>query len=85
MYAKTANELRRLILDNPDQMPSTFLLDSSFAAWCYDRKTTRWLKSAFNRDADPDDCQRWNISRSEWKENIEMALLAKRKAEGQKI
>ena len=78
MYASTANQLTDLLKDNPDDMPSTFLMDSSFASFCYDRKTLKWLKSAFNRDADPEDCEKWQLSRSEWKENVEMALIAKK-------
>lgn len=77
MYAKSANELRDLIRHYPEALPSSFLMDSSFAAHCFDRQTIRWLKSAFHRDADPDDCDTWNISRVEWKENIEMAYVAK--------
>lgn len=77
MYAKNANELRALMKEHPDALSSTFLMDSSFASDCYDKQTIRWLKSAFNRDADPDDCAKWRISPSEWKENIEMALIAK--------
>jgi hypothetical protein len=76
MYAKTANELRRLIADHPDETPSVFLSDDSFAADCYDHLSLKELKSAFNRDADPDDCFKWNLSPSEWKENIEMALIS---------
>lgn len=78
MYATNANQLTELIKKNPGEMPSTFLMDSSFASYCYDKKTIKWLKSAFHRDADPLDCEKWNISRSEWKENIEMALVAKK-------
>lgn len=76
MFANTANELRRLIADYPDENPSIFLRDDSFAADCYDRMTVKELKSAFNRDADPDDCIKWNLSPAEWKENIEMALIS---------
>ncbi len=77
MYATTANQLSNLIKEDPEAMPSSFLMDSSFASYCYDKRTVKWLKSAFNRDADPDDCEKWNITRFEWKENIEMALIAK--------
>lgn len=76
MYAKTANELKKLLLDHPDENPSVFLNDNSFAAECYDHRTVKELKSAFNRDPDPDDCIKWNLSAAEWKENIEMALIA---------
>ncbi len=78
MYAATADQLTQLIKENPDDMPSTFLMDSSFASYCFDKKTLKWLKSAFNRDADPEDCEKWYLSRSEWKENIEMAFIAKK-------
>jgi len=76
LFAKTANELRRLIAENPDENPSVFLRDDSFAANCYDHMTVKELKSAFNRDADPDECIKWNLSAAEWRENIEMALVS---------
>jgi hypothetical protein len=77
MYARNANELKDLIRSRPDDLPASFLRDSSFAAHCFDRHSLRFLKSAFHRDADPDDCEAWNITRVEWKENIEMAYIAK--------
>ena len=77
MYAKNANHLKELIYANPDDMPSSFLLDSSFAAHCYDKHDLRFLKSAFHRDADPAECDAWNLTRVEWKEQIEMAYVAK--------
>jgi hypothetical protein len=76
MFAKTANELRKMIIQNPKTSPSTFLRDDSFAAWCYDNRTSLWLKTAFNRDADPDDCQKWGITGPEWRTNVEMAGVA---------
>lgn len=76
MFAKTADELRELMKKNPGASPSTFLMDDSFAAWCYDHRDISWLKAAFNRDADPDECWSWGISAAEWKMNIEMARLA---------
>ncbi|MCG8636252.1 MAG: hypothetical protein MI863_20640 [Desulfobacterales bacterium] len=76
MFAKTADELREMIRKNPGTSPSTFLMDDSFAAWCYDNRDASWLKAAFNRDADPDDCRKWNITPAEWKANVEMAGLA---------
>ena len=76
MFATTADELREMMRQHPDQSPSTFLRDDSFAARCYDNRDRKWLKAAFNRDADPDDCNRWGISPAEWKANVEMALLA---------
>jgi hypothetical protein len=75
-YATTARALRALMAEYPDENPSVFLRDDSFAAYCYDRLTVKELKSAFNRDPDPDDCIRWNLSPLEWKENVEMALIS---------
>ncbi|MFO7965255.1 MAG: hypothetical protein R6U50_15130 [Desulfobacterales bacterium] len=81
MYARTARQLRKLIAKNPGESPSVFLPDQSFAAFCYDRYTAADLKSAFNRDPDPDDCRKWRLSPSEWRENIEMAFIARSEAE----
>jgi hypothetical protein len=76
MFAKNARELRQVIQDHPDESPSTFLRDDSFAAHCYDHRTVKALKSAFHRDADPEECAKWRLSAVEWKENIEMAMIA---------
>ena len=78
MYAKTASELKQLILSNPRENPSVFLSDSSFAAACYDQKTVQELQSDFNGDADPEACEKWGISPDEWREQIAMALTAAR-------
>ncbi len=75
MYAKNADHLRKLIADNPVEHPSVFLSDSSFAAACYDKKTLKELKTAFQGDADKEECHAWGLSASEWKEHIEMALI----------
>jgi hypothetical protein len=76
MFAKTADELRKMMRQNPETSPSTFLRDDSFAAWCYDNRDFLWLRSAFNRDADPADCRKWGISPQEWKTNVAMAVAA---------
>ena len=76
MFAKTADELREMIRQNPGTSPSTFLMDDSFAAWCYDNQDLSWLKAAFNRDADPEDCRIWGLTTSEWRINVEMAIIA---------
>jgi hypothetical protein len=76
MFAKTADELRKMMIQNPDTSPSTFLMDDSFAAWCYDNRDLLWLKSAFNRDADPEDCRKWGIKAQEWRANVAMAVSA---------
>lgn len=77
MYAINAANLKELILANPKEMPSSFLRDSSFAAHCFDIHNIRYLKSAFYRDPDPEECELWNLTSCEWKENIEMAYIAK--------
>ena len=77
MYAKNAAHLKELILGNPDALPSSFLRDSSLAAHCFDRHSIRYLKSAFHRDADPEECEQWRITPVEWKENVEMAYMAR--------
>jgi hypothetical protein len=75
-YAATAEELVALLAKHPDESPSVFLRDDSFAAYCYDRCTVRELKSAFHRDADPDECRRWGLSAVEWKAAIALAYAA---------
>lgn len=76
MFAKNADELREMLIQNPEASPSTFLRDDSFAAWCYDNRDLLWLKAAFNRDADPEDCRKWGITAQEWRAGVEMAYLA---------
>ena len=76
MFAKTASELRKMIKQNPGTATSTFLMDDSFAAWCYDNRDLLWLRAAFNRDADPEECKTWRLTAPEWRKNVEMAILA---------
>jgi hypothetical protein len=76
MYAQNVDALRKLLTENPEESPSVFLTDNSFAAACYDNQTIKELNAAFNRDADPEECEAWGLSPSEWKENVEMALIA---------
>jgi hypothetical protein len=75
MFASNAEELKKLIAENPDYPPSSFLADDSFASACYDKRDLRWLHAAFNGDADLDDCEKWGLTRMEWKENVEMAFI----------
>ena len=77
MYAHSPEDLKQLISAHPDDSPSTFLDDSTYAAWCYDHLSPRELKSAFHRDADPDACEKWGLSSLEFKQQIEMAWIAK--------
>ena len=81
MVAKDTETLRRLLKENPDESPSVFIADDTYAAKCYDSRTIKELKSAFHRDADPEECETWRLSPSDWKENIEMALIALRAAQ----
>jgi hypothetical protein len=77
MYARSPEELKKLLIAHPGESPSTYLDDSSYAAWCYDHLTRRELKSAFQRDADPDACMAWGLSVLEFKRQIEMAWIAR--------
>ena len=81
MHARTADELQHLLAAHPDDSPSIFLRDDSLAAWCYDHLTSRQLAAAFARDADPDQCRRWHLSAIAWKEEVALALAARRAAE----
>jgi len=76
MSASTPEELRACIAAEAQTSPSTHLADDSFAAWCYDHLSLREARSAFQRDADPDDCRKWGLSPLEWKCQVEMAIIA---------
>jgi hypothetical protein len=52
------------------------LADESFAAWCYDNLSLKEARSAFERDADADECEQWGLSALEWKAQVEMAIIA---------
>jgi hypothetical protein len=82
MPASTPRELIALITADPLASPSTFLADDSFAAWCYDNLSLKDVRSAFERDPDPDQCRQWGLSALEWKAQIEMAIIALAAAEG---
>lgn len=81
MYARDHDDLIRLMAEHPGDSPSTFLADDSLAAWCYDRLTLRDLLAAFDRDADPDTCRRWRLSALAYKEQVAMAIAARRAAD----
>ena len=76
MPASTPEELRACIAADPQTSPSTYLADDSFAAWCYDHLTLNEARSAFERDADPDECDQWKLTALEWKAQVEMAIIA---------
>jgi hypothetical protein len=76
MSADTPEALTAAIRQDPLASPSTFLGDDSYAAWCYDHRSLRELRSAFEGDADPEACRRWRLSPREWRSQIEMAIIA---------
>ena len=84
MAAKTPTELRASIAADIHTSPSTHLADDSFAAWCYDHLTLQEARSAFERDADPEECERWGLSALEWRTQVEMAVIALTAAERMK-
>jgi hypothetical protein len=81
MPALTPAELRACITTEPQTSPSTHLADDSFAAWCYDNMSLKEARSAFERDADAEDCDRWGLTALEWKAQVEMAIIALAAAE----
>ena len=81
MSAKNPKELRDLIATEPHTSPSNFLADDSMAAWYYDHLSLREARSAFERDPDPDECKKWGLSALEWKNQVEMAIIALKAAE----
>lgn len=76
MPALSPGELRACIAAEPQTSPSNHLADDSFASWCYDNLSLREARSAFERDADAEDCERWGLTALEWKAQIEMAIIA---------
>ncbi|MEJ2640028.1 MAG: hypothetical protein P8010_10670 [Desulfosarcinaceae bacterium] len=82
MSVDTPEALKAAIRQEPQASPSTFLGDESFAAWCYDHLSLSELRSAFEGDADREDCRRWNLSAREWRIQIEMAIIGLSAATG---
>ena len=82
MPASTPEELRDCIAADDQTSPSTYLADDSFAAWCYDHLSLSEARSAFERDADPDECEQWKLTVLEWKAQVEMAIIALTAAAG---
>ena len=81
MPALTPKELRACISADPRTSPSTHLADDSLAAWCYDHLSLKEVRAAFQRDADPDECEQWGLTALEWKAQVEMAIIALAAAE----
>jgi hypothetical protein len=76
MPASTPEELRACIAADAQTSPSTYLADDSFAAWCYDHLSLSEARAAFERDADPDECEHWDLRALEWRAQVEMAIIA---------
>ena len=76
MPASTPDELRACIAADAHTCPSTYLADDSFAAWCYDHLPLGEVRAAFERDADPDQCEQWALTALEWRAQVEMAIIA---------
>jgi hypothetical protein len=81
MPAQSPKELRACIAAEPRTSPSTHLADDCFAAWCYDNLSLKEARSAFERDADADECDLWGLTAMEWKAQVEMAIIALAAAE----
>ena len=81
MTVSSPKELRAALAADPGTGPSTHLADDSFAAWCYDNLSLREARSAFQRDADPEECEQWGLTALEWKAQVEMAVIALAAAE----
>ncbi|MGD9017218.1 MAG: hypothetical protein PVH30_07525 [Desulfobacterales bacterium] len=82
MPAATPDELRSRLSADPYESPSALLADDSFASWCYDHLSLRELKSAFHRDPDPQQCDQWQLNQREWRQQVEMALIARSAVRG---
>lgn len=53
--------------------------DGSFAEACYNQNSVAELEAIIARGfADQADCDEWNLTASEWRRQIELALAAKR-------
>ena len=53
--------------------------DGTFAAACYEQNTIAELEIISARGfADQADCAEWNLTATEWRQQIELALAAKR-------
>ncbi|TWI77320.1 hypothetical protein LZ24_00124 [Desulfobotulus alkaliphilus] len=76
-YADSAAELQVLIRRHPELMPSVFLRDDGLAAYYYDGFSLRELRSVFNSDPDQELCVRFGLGAGEWREAVEMALVAR--------
>lgn len=59
-------------------MATIHIEENTFAEACYNKNTIAELEQARNEAADPRDCATWEITAAEWRQQIELALAAKR-------
>ena len=52
--------------------------DNTFAAACYDMNSILELKDMLSTGPDATDMKTWNLTASEWKLSIELAIRTKR-------
>jgi hypothetical protein len=76
MPASTPEQLMDCLADDDQANPSLHLYDDSLAAWFYDHWSLSELRTAFEGDADPQQCEQWELSALEWKTQVEMAIIA---------
>lgn len=76
-YAASTAELQSLIRSWPGELPSAFLPDDGPAAYYYDTCSLRELRSFLNGDPDMDVCGRYGVTSGEWREAVEMAMVAR--------
>ena len=77
MKASTVKDLREALSADPAQYAGP-LLPHGFAEACYDMNSIEDLEQALTETADTTDCDEWDISPEEWRNQIEMALVALR-------
>ncbi|PIE70977.1 MAG: hypothetical protein CSA22_04395 [Deltaproteobacteria bacterium] len=74
--AADTEHLLKLVNAYPNEYPSFFLADDSFAFHCYQQYSLMDLDAKLKM-ADMDaDCKTWNLSPDAWKEQVKMALIA---------
>lgn len=76
-YADSAADLQICMKTWPDALPSAFLRDDGPASHYYDVCTLWELRSFLNGDPDLKICDRFGLGPGEWREAVEMALMAR--------
>ncbi|MCW7752801.1 hypothetical protein OOT00_02230 [Desulfobotulus sp. H1] len=76
-YADSVTDLEILMKQYSDATPSLFLRDDGLAAYYYDGFSLRELRSFFQGDPDKTLCERFQLSAGEWRDALEMAIVAR--------